>query len=936
MTRRFYATSTTSSNPHSLGGGARAATLTPPGTGSPTQLDFTVSAQANALFFAFYSPSGEPNDADWPAGNNVYIGQLDVVACGADLTYGTNIVTQPGHIGRVNSALSSDLETVGDAQSSTGTGLKAFDGHGSGTWNPSAGSASDRYEAAISIESSTMHGNETWSVNVDTNNTYVQGPWAGYALSGYRARNDDGNETGASWKEAQDTTWTQPMDENFRVRFQIDHLGAPSGLSPSIELYFRVNGGSYNAVSPSSLLTYNGSGSVSDGTATTNQLTGGQGTFFAGTVQTAVAVPPAFIWSGTAVPGGHTEVEACLYANSSDFANDDVIDLQLQDSATGEVIGSVQFTIGTGSGAQTVSNPALLGGATLYAPTVVPDQFVTSPAVLGGAGLLAPSIAQKVVAVLLGGASLFSPQVNQQVDPGLLGGATILAPDNILVAQTVSDPALLGGANLLAPTVIPDQTVSDPALQGGANLLAPTLNQSVLAPALQGGAALLNPQINQSVSVAVTLGGAALLNPQVNQQVASGLQGGATLLAPTVQPGGVSVTLDAVLGGGSLLEPTVSLASGPQTVSDPALLGPAALLAPQVNQQVASSAVLGGATILAPASINQQVVASLLGGATILAPASIDQQVQPGLLGGATIPAPTASVGGGAQTVSDPALQGGATLLAPTINQSVLAPSLQGGAALLAPTVNQQVAVTTVLGGAAVLAPDAIHQQALPGVLGGATLLSPQIDQQVANPALLGGASTLAPSVVQLVAPGLLGGASLLDPVLFQEQIVTDMAVLGGAVLPAPQVLLFNQYVTPDPLGGATLLAPATQGVDVPLLGGAALLDPENITQVVTLNTVLGGATTLAPVGIQHSVQPDLQGGATILTPTAEHTGPQFVAMSLLGGATLLAPTAMGIDMPEPLGGAVLLAPVVLDDMSGFNEQTRQNDPPTRIQKYAG
>ena len=52
---------------------------------------------------------------------------------------------------------------------------------------------------------------------------------------GARVRNDDGSESAATWKEAQDTAATVAANINFRVRFVIDASGNPNAASFQVE-----------------------------------------------------------------------------------------------------------------------------------------------------------------------------------------------------------------------------------------------------------------------------------------------------------------------------------------------------------------------------------------------------------------------------------------------------------------------------------------------------------------------------------------------------------------------------------------------------------------------------------------------------------------------------------------------------------------------------
>lgn len=52
---------------------------------------------------------------------------------------------------------------------------------------------------------------------------------------GYRWRNDDGSETTATWKAAQDTSMTAPTGVTVRGRFLLNATGDPSSMQPKVQ-----------------------------------------------------------------------------------------------------------------------------------------------------------------------------------------------------------------------------------------------------------------------------------------------------------------------------------------------------------------------------------------------------------------------------------------------------------------------------------------------------------------------------------------------------------------------------------------------------------------------------------------------------------------------------------------------------------------------------
>lgn len=52
---------------------------------------------------------------------------------------------------------------------------------------------------------------------------------------GYRFRNDDGSETAATWRQAQDVDDTIALDQNFRLRFIANATGDPASSQFQLE-----------------------------------------------------------------------------------------------------------------------------------------------------------------------------------------------------------------------------------------------------------------------------------------------------------------------------------------------------------------------------------------------------------------------------------------------------------------------------------------------------------------------------------------------------------------------------------------------------------------------------------------------------------------------------------------------------------------------------
>src|SRR5690349_20629389 len=96
--------------------------------------------------------------------------------------------------------------------------------------------------------------------------------------AGFRGRNDDGNETTATWKASQNVNWTQLVDTTFRVRFLMQNSGTTALNNLVAQLEYTYNGGaSTNVNASSSVVRSAASPNLADAANLTQQLTGGTG-----------------------------------------------------------------------------------------------------------------------------------------------------------------------------------------------------------------------------------------------------------------------------------------------------------------------------------------------------------------------------------------------------------------------------------------------------------------------------------------------------------------------------------------------------------------------------------------------------------------------------------------------------------------------------------
>jgi hypothetical protein len=173
--------------------------------------------------------------------------------------------------------------------SSTDTNLKTWSG--SGTFNLYNITASYQADSSISCTSCTNSGGtSTW--------IFANCPFSYLSQAHFRWRNDNGNETAATWKRAEDNTHSgQNRSENVRLRFSIKNTGVQASSNKNYVLQVAPQGGYYTCESVPSAsysdvpTTSGGCGSsvvcmttstyFANGDSTINQLTA-EGTFVSG------------------------------------------------------------------------------------------------------------------------------------------------------------------------------------------------------------------------------------------------------------------------------------------------------------------------------------------------------------------------------------------------------------------------------------------------------------------------------------------------------------------------------------------------------------------------------------------------------------------------------------------------------------------------------
>ena len=132
--------------------------------------------------FIFATPSNEPNQATWPnpaADPGDYEWSLDISDAGANMTYGPGTTTTTNALYRQAADLTSQnaASNIGAGLLFSGTGIKTFSDT-SGTAPASIGGASDRAAFVIvGQNNNSMHSNETVTLDVDSADSWFEGPW---------------------------------------------------------------------------------------------------------------------------------------------------------------------------------------------------------------------------------------------------------------------------------------------------------------------------------------------------------------------------------------------------------------------------------------------------------------------------------------------------------------------------------------------------------------------------------------------------------------------------------------------------------------------------------------------------------------------------------------------------------------------------------------
>jgi len=173
---------------------------------------------------------------------------------------------------------------------------------------------------------SATHGNPNRQVIVVASLAPAAAGTAQYDQDSFRARNDNGGETSATWTAAANINWTQMVDKNFRLRFLVQETAGASDSGKTFQLQYNRNSGGWNNVTgSSSVVKASATVNVTDGVDTTQQL--GSGSY----VSTNAGFDEANGQVGAMDFTGNDEVELefCIQIVGSDVSNGDTIELRI-------------------------------------------------------------------------------------------------------------------------------------------------------------------------------------------------------------------------------------------------------------------------------------------------------------------------------------------------------------------------------------------------------------------------------------------------------------------------------------------------------------------------------------------------------------------------------------------------------------------------------
>jgi hypothetical protein len=497
-------------------------------TGSAANLIPSIKKNAEELTAVFTTPSNEPNSAAWPTG--AYRWQIDVTAAGADLTYGLlTIGSAAGHFARVNSGLTSELETKTQTDSAySGTGLKLAS-TGSVSWT--AGMASDRFECCLAAGNANTKNAQTLTIEVNESDDYADGPWtdALYAAAvdataqsvanAATVANGPAKTAAAVASTGQAVATAATVQSAALAANAVDATAAAAANSPAV-----VNGPAKTAaaaVATASASTLNATANkesahtVSAGDATA-QAVANAATVANGPALTAEAGEAAAqaIANSAAVTNGPAKTASAVDATALAIANNATAYIETEDLEVAAVAASAQAITNAAAvangPAKTATSSAATAQAVALSPSVLNGPAKTTAAAVasGAAATLSPSVANGPALTAAAVASTGQAVANaataivasaRYADATAASGAAVaIAPDVTTgPALTAGGAIASGSASALSPSV-----ANGPPLAAGGAIASAVA--AALGAAVQSGPAL-SPDATVATASAVAL-----------------------------------------------------------------------------------------------------------------------------------------------------------------------------------------------------------------------------------------------------------------------------------------------------------------------------------------------------------------------------------------------------------------------------------------------
>jgi hypothetical protein len=214
----------------------------------------------------------------------------------------------------------------------------------------------------------------------------------------YRGYADDAAMGSATPKANQNVGWTQVVDQNFRIRFEIQQTTTYASEACSVECQYNLNGGAWGAAdNTTNVIQTATSPHVTNQAATVDTLTAGTGTFVTGRFIEA----PDWASNSISFPAsGHTEVEFCLKIIAADVVHNDEIQLKASRVAGGDFEAWSQIATVTVSESADTNAPATQAVAPVVAnaPATSIQVNAATATVVAAANNAAPLISKDVAA----------------------------------------------------------------------------------------------------------------------------------------------------------------------------------------------------------------------------------------------------------------------------------------------------------------------------------------------------------------------------------------------------------------------------------------------------------------------------------------------------------------------------------------------------------